>query len=480
VTLTVRARLTLFCSVTFAVLLTVISVASWRLLARQLDLDAADRLAQLTTGLHGYLRFEDGRPAIVFDPDDADEEAFVHEATRFYQVYDAEHGRLLVQSPGLEPLGVRFTAAEVRAFLDEPTPFTIATAYGRLRISNSVMSPAPGQRYLLQVGVSLDSMDNALRRYEELLLWRVLPSLLVALVGVWWVSHAALRPLSRLAADTRSIGIGTLDRRLAIRGTGDPLDEVAEAFNQTLARLERAVGEMRQFSSALAHELRTPLAALRGEIELALLRSPGEGASRQQLASQIEEIDKLTRLINQLLTLARAESGAIALERQEVDLAALAASVVEQLEPVARARHVDLRCVASGPVAVSGDPGWLERAVLNLLDNAMKFTPAGGTVSVSVSREGERARTDVRDSGIGMSDEAIPHIFDPFYREDPSRSPAASGAGLGLSLVRWIIERHRGRIDVTSRLGQGSTFTVWLPALPAPAIGPRPDEGSPH
>ena len=329
-TLTVRARLTLYCATTFAVLLTVISVASYRLLARQLDLDATDRLAQLTSGLHGYLRFDGGAPAIVFDEEDADEAAFVHDATRFYQVYD-EHGRLLVQSPALGPLGVRFTSAEVRAFLDNPAPVTISTPYGRLRLSNSALSPAAGQRYLLQVGVSLESMDNALRRYVELLLWLVLPSLLIALVGVWWVSHAALRPLSRLAADTRRIGIGTLDRRLTLRGTGDPLDDVAEAFNHTLARLERAVGEMRQFSSALAHELRTPLAALRGEIELALLRLPAESDSRQHLASQIEEIDKLTRLINQLLTLARAESGAIPLERHTLDFAALAASVTEQL-----------------------------------------------------------------------------------------------------------------------------------------------------
>jgi heavy metal sensor kinase len=463
VTLTVRARLTLFCSLTFAVLLAVTSVASYRLLARQLDLDATDRLAELTAGLHGYLRFERGAPAIVFDADDPDQAAFVHEATRFYQVYEAEQGRLLEQSPGLEPLGMRFTSAEVRAFLDDPKPFTISTAYGRLRISNSVVSPAPGQRYLLQVGVSLESLDNTLRRYVELLLWRVLPSLLIALVGVWWVSHAALKPLSRLAADTRGIGIGTLDRRLTLRGTGDPLDEMAQAFNHTLARLERAVGEMRQFSSALAHELRTPLAALRAEIELTLLAPPGELASRQHLASQIEEIDKLTRLINQLLTLARAESGAIALERQEVDLAALAASVTEQLEPVASACQLELRFESSGSVTVIGDRGWLERALLNLLDNAMKFTPAGGKVSVSVSSEGERARVDVRDSGIGMAEDALEHIFEPFYREDPSRSPAIHGAGLGLSLVRWIVERHEGAIDVTSRLGEGSTFTVWMP-----------------
>ena len=441
-----------------------ISIGSYRLLARQLDLDATARLDELTTGLHGYLRFPGGTPTVVFDATDADQAAFVHDATRYYQIYEARSGSLLVQSPGLEPLGVSFTAAEVRGFLDSLRPFTIDTAYGRFRISNSVVADGAGGSYLLQVATSLESMDRALRRYVDLLLWRVVPSLLVALAGIWWMARLVLAPLSRLATETRGIGIGTLDRRLTLRGTGDQLDEVAEAFNHTLERLERAVGEMRQFSSALAHELRTPLAALRGEIELALLRAPVESESRRSLTSQIEEIDTLTRLINQLLTLARAESGEIRLDHEMVDLGALAATVVEQVEPVAHARQVDLQCTITGPVAVRGDSSWLERLLINLIDNALKFTPAGGRVSVSITREGERARTEVRDTGIGIAPDAIPHIFDRFYREDPSRSSTAEGAGLGLSLVRWIVDRHRGRIEVESQVGKGSTFTVWLPA----------------
>jgi signal transduction histidine kinase len=242
------------------------------------------------------------------------------------------------------------------------------------------------------------------------------------------------------------------------------LDEVAAAFNDTLARLEAAVGDMRQFSSALAHELRTPLAALRGEIELSLLRPQSEADQRQSLTSQIEEIEKLTRLINQLLTLARAESGEIPLTAQAVDLATLATVVTEQLEPVAQAHDLSLTCVVNQPVTVTGDSGWLERLLLNLLDNAMKFTAQGGRVTVCVSRHGDDARLDVCDTGIGLTRDAIPRIFERFYRGDPARSPSAEGAGLGLSLVKWIADRHDGRIEVESCPGKGSTFTVWFPA----------------
>ena len=184
----------------------------------------------------------------------------------------------------------------------------------------------------------------------------------------------------------------TLERRLPVRGVGDELDQVVDAFNGTLGRLEHAVGEMRQFSAALAHELRTPLAALRGEIELAS-RTPGASpAQRDRFASQMEEIDRLTRLIDHILTLARAESGQIRLTRAPVNLSELAASLVEQLEPIAAAKSIELRCEPSEAVVVDGDAGWLQRLLLNLVDNALKFTREHGRVVVRVTREdGDRA-----------------------------------------------------------------------------------------
>ena len=459
-----QTRLVLWCTATFIALLIGFSVVSYRLLARQLNQDADADIVELTTGLHGYLRFDGGTPALVFDENDADQAAFVRDATRYYQIYDADDGRLLVESQEMEPLGLHFTPAEVREFLDDPTPYDIQTDYGRFRISNSLIAPVSGGRYLLQVGTSLDAMDDALRLYLHVMLWWALPSLLVVIVVVWWMTHTAVAPLTALATEARRVGIATLDHRLPTRGAGDQLDEVATAFNETLARLEGAVGEMKQFSSALAHELRTPLTALRGEIELTLLVPAVDPELTKRATSQIEEIDRLTRLINQLLTLARAESGEIALARQPVDLAVLATNVSEQLEPVAQARHLDLTCVANQPVMVTGDPGWLERCLLNLLDNAIKYTPHGGRVRVCVSYDGDRARVDVRDTGIGMAPGVIPHIFERFYRGDPARSSTVEGAGLGLSLVKWIVDRHEGRIEVQSGIGRGSSFAIWLPA----------------
>jgi len=463
-TLSFQTRLILFSTLTFALLLAVVSAVSYRLLARQLDLDASADLAELTNGFHGYLRFDHGAPTIVFDANDADQAAFVAEATQYYQIYDSSDGKLLARSQGMEPLGLHLTAAEVRAYLDDPRPYDIQTAYGRFRISNSTIAPASGGHYLVQIAASLDDMDGALARDLDLMFWYGVPTLIVALLSIAWMAHKALMPLSTLATEASQITIGTLDTRLSNRGTGDQLDALAASFNETLARLEDAIGQMQQFSSALAHELRTPLTALRGEIEMALLQPRTDREWRASAASQIEEIDKLTRLVNQLLTLARAEAGEIPLARQTVDLSGLAATVTDQLEPVAQAGDLTLQCVVREPVSVSGDGGWLERVLLNVLDNAIKYTPAGGSVTVSVSREHDQARIDVRDTGAGVAPEALPHIFERFYRGDPARSSThQEGAGLGLSLAKWIVDRHSGRIDVESEAGRGSTFTIRIP-----------------
>lgn len=460
---TLRARLATISAIVFGLLLAGLSLASYQVLARRLDADATERLMELTDGLHGYLRFGPDAASIVYDAGDNDQAVFVHEATRYYQVYDVATGRLVAASSTIAPLGLQLTLGEIQAFRARPDPFDITTEYGRLRLSNSVRTLRDGQTYLLQVGIPLEPMDAALKRYRDLLWWRVPVAVLLGALAAWWLSGFALRPLSRLAASARQVDVNALDRRLPVRGAGDELDGVAVAFNETLDRLEHAVVEMRQFSSALAHELRTPLAALRGEIELAL-REPGISPARQDAyGSQIEEIDHLTRLIDQILTLARAEAGQIRLTVAPVDLGQLAASLVDQLEPLAEARSIDLSCEPADAVIVQGDPAWLKRLLLNLLDNALKYTPAGGRVSVRVSRLGDRARIDVEDTGAGLSPADLPRVFERFFRADPARSSSLPGAGLGLSLVQWIVAQHRGQVTVQSRLGEGSIFSVTLP-----------------
>jgi signal transduction histidine kinase len=285
--------------------------------------------------------------------------------------------------------------------------------------------------------------------------------------------------------------VRTLERRLPVRGAGDELDRVVDAFNATLERLEVAVGHMRQFSAAMAHELRTPLAALRGEIDLAWHAPGATAGQRERFGSQLEEIDRLTRLIDRILTLARAESGQIKLARAPVDLSELALRLVDQLEPIAAAKSIELRCEPAtsatasttasaatsasaaaatatemaAPVVVEGDAGWLERLVLNLVDNAIKVTPEDGRVVSRVAREGGHARIDVEDTGMGLSPGDAQRVFERFFRADASRSSTTEGAGLGLSLVQWIAEQHGGVVSVRSRFGAGSTFTVTLPII---------------
>jgi len=456
-----RSRLTVFYTLVFGVLLTVLAGVSYRVLYQQLDSDATASLEEMTNGLHGYLHFESGKPEIIYDTTDPDEAAFVQRATRFYQIYDASTGALLSQSDAIAPLGLAFTPSEVKSFRDQPRLHDVQTDYGRIRLTNSVITGnTPSEVFLLQVGASLAGSDGALRRFLQLLLWGMPAGLLIAFVAGRGMAGVALAPLERFAAAVRTIDAANLRQRLPARGVGDELDQVAHAFNDTLARVEDAVGEMRQFSTALAHELRTPIAALRGEIELAAMKPGATEHQRESAASQLEELDKLKRLIDHLLTLARADSGQIPLAHDRVELASIVEGVVEQLEPVAQAQGLTLAADVEARPAIVGDASWIERMLLNLLDNAFKFTAEGGAVTVRVAEDAERAILEVRDTGVGMAPDVVPHVFERFYRGDPARS--AGGVGLGLSLVKWIVDRHGGEVRAAGAPGAGAWFTVAL------------------
>ena len=324
----------------------------------------------------------------------------------------------------------------------------------RLRFSNSVRTVAGPVR--TSAGDVAGAMDAVLARYQIAVvdvLWRFRRG-----AASRWLSAFALLPL-RGGSRGAEIDVRTLERRLpfAARATSS---QVVDAFTARSAARTRGGCAVQRRPGA---RLRTPLAALRGEIELAR-RTPGSNPAQQdRFASQMEEIDRLTRLIDQILTLARAESGQIRLTRAPVNLSDLAASLVEQREPIAAAKSIELRCEPSRAVVVDGDAGWLQRLLLNLVDNALKFTRENGRVVVRVTREGAAARIDVQDTGVGLSPADARQAFERFFRADPARSSATAGAGLGLSLVQWIAAQHRGTVTVQSRLAEGSTFTVTLP-----------------
>ena len=461
--LSLRVRLTLFYAGLSALVLAGFGAIFYRTLSVRLERSLEQELDERAAALRGYLRFPGGRPQLVFDEKDPEEAFFIRTATRYFQVLDASTGEVLIQSQELQLLGANPSLDEIHAQVQRPHLTEIQSPQGPLRFNSYVVHSGPRRDFLIQVGTSRQPVENALQEFLETLVLLIPVGVLLAAISGWWMARRALRPVEDLTTSAARIGISNLNVRLPLRGTGDEVDHLAQTFNQTFAKLEDAVQQMRQFTASISHELRTPLTALRGEAEVALMEARTPEGYRRVLTSQLEEFDKLTELINRLLTLARAEGGEINLANERVNLSVLVRSLVAQMEPVASWKKIQLRVQADCELWVRGDPHWLERAVLNLLDNAIKFTPQGGDVDVTVAAEKEYARLNVRDTGIGIPPDALPHVFERFYRAEPSRSKEIDGAGLGLALVKWIVEHHRGRVAVESQVKQGSSFTIWLP-----------------
>jgi signal transduction histidine kinase len=220
---------------------------------------------------------------------------------------------------------------------------------------------------------------------------------------------------------------------------------------------------MRRFVADASHELRTPLSVIRGEADVALARDRGAAEYRQSLGVILDESRRLSRLVEDLLNLARADSGHVRLERSEFYLNDLVAECCRSMRALAEARGVTLECEPAPDTAFRGDEELLRRLVLNLLDNAIRYTPAGGKVTAALEANGAGARLRIADTGIGISETALPRVFDRFYRADEARSRQDGGFGLGLAIVQWIAESHGGAVEAASRPGSGSTFTVTLP-----------------
>lgn len=455
--LTFRTQLTLFYSITVSLLLIGFALVYYQVLVSRLDSDLTDKILDRAEGLRGYLRFTDGKPVFAYDETDPEQVAFVRTAARYFQVYDISTGELQAQSPEFEAMNIQYSAEDVAHFARGRSFTDIHTDQGKLRFRNEIVTGSDGAMHLLLVGASMQPIEDTIDSFFRSLAWLIPTGVLLAAIASWWMAGKALQPIATLAGAARNIVVSRLDQRLPIRGTNDELDKLAGEFNQTLARLEKAVDEMKQFTASISHELRTPLAVLRGEAEVALMQAGSSEQYRRVLASQLEEFEKLTRMINQLLTLARAESGEVEIAHEQVNISEMVRSLAEQLEPVAASKGVNLGWKCEKDVIVAGDASWIERIVLNLVDNAIKFTSAGGRVDIDVSADANEAFLEVRDNGSGIPADAIPHVFERFYRAD------ASGAGLGLSLVKWAVEQHHGSAHVDSELGKGTRVTIRIP-----------------
>jgi heavy metal sensor kinase len=333
---------------------------------------------------------------------------------------------------------------------------------GVLRLLTVPVRRGGGPVEIIQVAAPLGRTREALRRYLATLLTLVPVGVGLAAAGGAVVAGRALRPVREMSRAARKITAEDLGRRLVRRGADDEIDHLADTLNTMLAGLEAAFAQTRRFSADAAHELRTPLAALKGEIEVALraARSPEE--YRRVLASNLEEVDHLIRLAEDLLLYSRSAAGPGAPDTP-VELGPLLLEALEAAARRAQGSGVSVRAGTVEPATVRGDAGALRRVVLNLVDNAIKYTPAGGRIELSLAAADGQALIRVRDTGIGIDPAAAALIFEPFVRLDAARSRDTGGAGLGLSLVKAIVTGHGGEVAVESTPGVGSCFTIRLP-----------------
>jgi signal transduction histidine kinase len=321
-----------------------------------------------------------------------------------------------------------------------------------------------GDGTLVQVGRSTELRDDLLAQFRATLGLVVLAIVAVAVGGGWLMTQSALRPIGELTGAVQSIiRTGRPDARVpvdAAAGQEDALGELSRLFNTMLDRIEQVASAMRGALDNVSHDLRTPLTRLRGTAEMALAGPPDADRDREALAC-VEESDRVLVMLNTLMDISEAESGTMQLQREPVDLAAVATRAVDLYKEVADAGGVELTFDRPGEeILVSGDRARLEQVAANLVDNAVKYTPGGGRVVVSLARNGT-ATIAVRDTGVGIPADELPMVWDRLFRGDRSR--AQRGLGLGLSLVKAIVEAHGGTVAVESEAGRGSRFTVSLP-----------------
>ncbi|HEV2447149.1 MAG TPA: heavy metal sensor histidine kinase [Candidatus Sulfopaludibacter sp.] len=456
-----RLRLTLWYVAFFSLLFVLFSIFLYGVLSRGLERRVDDALvAEVNTAV---AMFEDEMAESNGDPVKS-----AHEVTLDMRLHDSlvavlSGTQVLASTTPIPPGEVRAIAAGADAAhgpeLLVPRPgwgrYGTHTAIHRLKVDR--------HGYVVVTAQPLDVVATDLRVLREVLFFGM--PFLVALAGIggYLVATRSLAPLGWMAEQSRRITGQNLHTRLEIGNAAEELAVLASSFNELLSRLDQSFESMRRFVADASHELRTPISVIRGEADVALSHDRGTAEYRESLAIILDESRRLSRLVDDLLNLARADAGAVRLQVQEFYFNDLLAECCRSVQALAAARRIRLECRPGEDVPFHGDEELLRRLVLNLLDNAIRYTPVGGQVTASLDASGSELRIRVADTGAGIPPETAEHVFERFYRGDKARSRQEGGFGLGLAIVKWIAESHKGEVALASRPGQGSTFTVKLP-----------------
>jgi heavy metal sensor kinase len=456
--LSIGTRLTLWYVAIFALAQVIFGAGMWLSLSYHLYDLADDSLENQIEDMKNFLQAQKKNASIPKLQEEV-AETYLLEHSGDYLELLADNNQLIYRSSFLQSHPVEMPAG---AF-DKPT-FRSLWMVGRpFRFTVEKLS-ANGHIYRAVTGVPMDDEVDTLRLFRTYLFMFAPLLFLVAAGGGYWLSRRALSPVDALVRTAHDITGMNLDRRLPRLSTGDELQRLSDTLNEMLDRIEKAFLRVTQFTADASHELRTPISLIRTEAELALRRSRGEAEYRESLRAILLDAERTTAIVEQLLALARADSGRETLHMKTVNLSEIVREAQESWRQVAEIRALQFSADIVPDIFVVGDAAVLRKLADLLLDNALKYTPSPGGVQLSLSRAGENAVFSVHDSGPGIAESEQAKIFERFYRVDKARSRDQGGAGLGLALAKWIAMQHRGTIAVKSELGAGSTFSVELPA----------------
>jgi len=360
-----------------------------------------------------------------------------------------------------------FNPADVPALPPSPDPeFSRKlklTGNKTLLVTALNFKPSGSSVYLVEFGALLDPVETMLNHLFLQLTLGLPLAVIVITMGGYWLVRRALRPVERITRAAERITQHNLSERLPVSPTGDELERLSVSLNRMIARLDDAFQNSKRFVADASHELRTPLTILRGELEDLTEDSRLNAELRERAASLLEEVMHLSKIVEELFTLSRLDAGEAQTEWSRLDLAELARTTAEQMSLLAEDKNISISCETHQPVPVEGDPVRLKQVVVNLLDNAIKYMPEKGGIRLRVRAVNGHAILEVEDNGIGIPPDALPHIFERFYRVDPTRSADSESAGLGLSIVKSICTAHGAEVEAESTPGKGSRFRVKLP-----------------
>lgn len=332
-----------------------------------------------------------------------------------------------------------------------------------------------GRLFLLDCGESKLSNAQVLRGFLVMLGFGVPVFLLVVVAGGAVLVRQALKPVRQIIDAAKAITSSNLGQRLPVADTADEIEHLSVVLNEMIGRLEAALQHSQRFSADASHELRTPLTIMRVELESISQEPVMDTATREKIASILEETDRMGKMVEGLLAISRLDTGEAVVNVSRFDLSILVAATAEQIALLADEKHINVRCNAAGTVEVTGDRFRLQQVIVNLLDNAIKYSPTGGEILLNTRTTDREAVLEVIDSGPGIPPEALPHVFERFFRADSVRTHSVNGTGLGLSIVRSICLAHGGTVEAANLPAGGCRITVCLP-LPPPtrAVAGRP------